>query len=72
MNDLDEFAEVAIAIFVAMTLLICLLTYLERTLTQPASERDARAGLFGGYVANRCHQPPTINPQAHFRRGCVC
>jgi hypothetical protein len=39
MNDLDEFAEVALAIFVALTLLICLMTYLERTLTQPVSER---------------------------------
>ena len=27
MNDVDEFAEVALAIFVALTLLIWLLTY---------------------------------------------
>ena len=32
MNDLDEFAEVALAIFVALTLLNWLLTYLEQTL----------------------------------------
>ena len=30
MNDLDEFAEVALAIFVGLTLLVWLLTYLER------------------------------------------
>jgi hypothetical protein len=35
MNDLDEFAEVALAIFVALTLLIWFLTYLERTIIRP-------------------------------------
>lgn len=37
MNDLDEFAEVALAIFVVLTMLIWLLTYLERTLIQPVT-----------------------------------
>ena len=32
MNDFDEFAEIALAIFVAITALIWLLTYLEQTL----------------------------------------
>src|SRR5215211_8172968 len=35
MHDLDEFAEVTLTIFVALTLLIWLLTYLERTLVRP-------------------------------------
>ena len=39
MNDFDEFAEIALAIFVGMTLLIWLLTYMERTLIDPASRR---------------------------------
>ena len=39
MNDLDEFAVVALALFVALTLLIWLLTYLEQTLIQPITER---------------------------------
>lgn len=42
MNDLDEFAEIASAMFVSLTLLIWLLTYLERTLLDPASERRSR------------------------------
>ena len=42
MNDLDEFAEIALAIFVALTLLIWVLTYLERTLIDPASQRRNR------------------------------
>jgi hypothetical protein len=42
MNDLDEFAEVALAIFVALTLLIWLLTYLERNLVPPVTEKRAR------------------------------
>ena len=42
MNDLDEFAEVALAIFVALTLLIWLLTYLERSLVRPVTEKRAR------------------------------
>jgi len=40
MNDLDEFAEVALAIFVALTLLIWLLTYLDRSNHQPATDRE--------------------------------
>ena len=42
MNDLDEFAEVALAIFVALTLLMWLLTYLERTLVRPMTEKRTR------------------------------
>jgi hypothetical protein len=42
MNDFDEFAEIALGIFVVLTALIWLLTYLERTLVQPASEKRAR------------------------------
>jgi len=42
MNDFDEFAEIALAIFVGMTLLIWLLTYMERTLIDPASRRRNR------------------------------
>jgi glutamine phosphoribosylpyrophosphate amidotransferase len=45
MNDLDEFAEVALAIFLALTLLIWLLTYLERTLIQPVTEKRAGRGI---------------------------
>ena len=40
MNDLDEFAEVALA-----TLLIWLLTYLEQTLIQPVTKRRAQRGV---------------------------
>jgi hypothetical protein len=42
MNDFDEFAEIALGIFVVLTVLIWLLTYLERTLVQPAAEKRAR------------------------------
>jgi hypothetical protein len=45
MNDLDEFAEVALAIFVALTLLIWFLTYLEQTLIQPVTKRRAQRGV---------------------------
>jgi hypothetical protein len=45
MNDLDEFAEVALAIFVALTLLNWLLTYLEQTLIQPVTKRRAQRGV---------------------------
>ena len=45
MNDLDEFAEVALAIFVALTLLIWLLTYLEGTLIRPVTKKRARRGI---------------------------
>ena len=39
MNDLDEFAEITLAIFVALTVLIFLLTRLEQTLLDPQAER---------------------------------
>jgi hypothetical protein len=42
MNDFDEFAEIALAIFLVLTLLIWLLTYLERTLVDPASQHGNR------------------------------
>jgi hypothetical protein len=42
MNDLDEFAEVALAIFVALTFLIWLLTYLEGTLVRSVTEKRTR------------------------------
>ena len=42
MNDLDEFAQIAAAIFVALTFLIWLLTYLEQTLIEPVTENRAR------------------------------
>lgn len=42
MNDFDEFAEIALGIFVVLTALIWLLTYLERTLVQPAAEKRGR------------------------------
>jgi hypothetical protein len=42
MNDFDEFAEIALGIFVGLTVLIWLLTYLERTLVQPVAEKRAR------------------------------
>jgi hypothetical protein len=45
MNDLDEFAEIALAIFVALTALIWLLTYLERTLLQPVTEKRVRRSI---------------------------
>jgi hypothetical protein len=42
MNDFDEFADIALAIFLALTLLIWVLTYLERALIDPASRRRNR------------------------------
>jgi hypothetical protein len=42
MNDFDEFAEIALGIFVVLTVLIWLLTYLERTLVQPSSKKRDR------------------------------
>ena len=45
MNDLDEFAEVALAILVGLTLLVWLLTYLERTLIQPMADKHARTNI---------------------------
>jgi hypothetical protein len=44
MNDFDEFAEIALGIFVVLTLLIWVLTYLERTLVEPAREKRTRMG----------------------------
>jgi hypothetical protein len=44
-NDFDEFAEIALAIFVAITALIWLLTYLEQTLDvehKPEKNRPPR------------------------------
>jgi hypothetical protein len=38
MNDLDEFAEIAMAIFVALPLLVWVLTRMERTLHNPVSQ----------------------------------
>jgi len=59
MNDLDEFAEIALAIFVALTLLIWLLTYMERTLIDPASRRRIRRRARSpGSTASR-HESPT-------------
>jgi hypothetical protein len=45
MNGLGEFAEVALAIFVALTLLVWLLTYLVRTLIRPVTEKRACRGI---------------------------
>ena len=42
MNGLDEFAEIALAILVGLTLLVWLLTYLERGLVRPSSEERRR------------------------------
>jgi hypothetical protein len=36
MNDIDEFLEVALALFLTIAGLLFLLTYLERTLSEPA------------------------------------
>ena len=47
MNDLDEFAEVALVIFVALTLLIWLLTYLERTLVKSVAGKRTRGVIQG-------------------------
>jgi hypothetical protein len=59
MNDFDEFAEIALAIFLALTLLIWLLTYLERTLIDPASRRRNRLRVRPpGFTASR-DEPPT-------------
>ena len=38
MNDLDEFVEIALAILIGLTLLVWLLTYLERGLVRPLKE----------------------------------
>ena len=60
MNDLDEFAEVALVIFAALTLLIWLLTYLERTLVKSVAE-NARVGSSQG---KGLHRPTTISRQS--------
>lgn len=38
MNDLDEFVEIALAILIGLTLLVWLLTFLERGLVRPSTE----------------------------------
>jgi hypothetical protein len=61
MNDIDEFLEVALALFLALTALIFLLTYLERTLSEPAKEpvrsiadrRGARAAIYRWWFRRR-------------------
>jgi hypothetical protein len=59
MNDFDEFAEVALAIFLALTLLIWLLTNMERTLIDPASRRrNRRRARPPGSTASK-DEPPT-------------
>jgi hypothetical protein len=50
MNDYDEFAEIALAIFVGLTGLIWLLTYLERTLLEPTLPRQPREASDPGEV----------------------
>ena len=57
MNDFDEFAEVALAIFVALTLLIWLLTYLERSLIRPVTKKHA-GGSLGGDKNSVAPAPP--------------
>jgi hypothetical protein len=42
MNDLDEFVEIALAILIGLTLLVWLLTYLERGLVRPSTEERRR------------------------------
>ena len=42
MNDLDEFVEIALAILIGLTLLVWLLTYLERGLVRPLTEERRR------------------------------
>jgi hypothetical protein len=57
-NDFDEFAEIALAIFVAITALIWLLTYLEQTLDvehQPEKDHRSRPQIRSTSVS-RSHQ----------------
>jgi hypothetical protein len=61
MNDLDEFTEVALAIFVALTLLIWLLTYLERTISRPLTEKRTRRGIRRKRIPCRPGLPTTIS-----------
>jgi hypothetical protein len=47
-NDFDEFAVIALAIFIAITALIWLLTYLEQTLdAEHKPEKNRRCGRPG-------------------------
>jgi len=39
MNDIDEFLEVMLAIFIGIVLLMIVLTYLETTLVEPLRPR---------------------------------
>jgi hypothetical protein len=59
MNDFDEFAEIALAIFVALTLLIWVLTYMERTLIDPASRRRNRRRARPPGSTTASDEPPT-------------
>ncbi|SDS98731.1 hypothetical protein SAMN04488543_2784 [Friedmanniella luteola] len=53
MNDLDEFVEVALAIFVAISGLVALLTHLERTLYS-----DVRLVAGSRHRISQPEQPP--------------
>jgi hypothetical protein len=59
MNDFDEFAEIALAIFLALTLLIWLLTNMERTLIDPASRRRNRRRARPPSSTASKDEPPT-------------
>ena len=48
MNDFDAFAEIALAIFVDLTLLVWFLTHLERTLVDPYPNLLQPAGVVAG------------------------
>jgi hypothetical protein len=61
MNDIDEFAEIALAIFFVLTLLIWVLTYLERTLIDPASQHRSRRTPQPPDHTDSTDKPPT-NP----------
>ena len=71
MNDFDEFAEIALGIFVVLTVLIWLLTYLERTLVQPAAEKRARRRLRGKDAPDHRQSLTTITPPSS-RLGRRC
>jgi hypothetical protein len=59
MNDFDEFAEIALAIFLGLTLLIWLLTRMEQTLIDPASRRRNRRRARPPGVTDSRDKPPT-------------
>jgi hypothetical protein len=42
MNDIDEFLLVTLGLFFGITVLMIVLTYLERTLSEPAGHRSGR------------------------------